>query len=250
MTAVWDWVPIADGILAFADFKKPNPSADSRFDYGSGLVYFDEIGLQQLFFEIPSDETGIHYLRDMRYVVALTDDVGYMMILEDRPRIIQVQIGVDRYRELPFFPEEFQSRPNLAHLHGMHGPRQATAIYEVYEQSKMAAELLAWNQKLYLVAKDTMTAEGDTAWWLLQLDPETGEELSRVSVPTTAPHLAVAPGEHWAFVEQGPVQGTGRYHAPFMYTASVVFMPGDRLAAPAEQPLGFASRIGVGAALH
>ena len=49
--------------------------------------------------------------------------------------------------------------------------------------------------------------------------------MSRVRLPTAAPHVTVVPGDFWALIEKGPVQGIGSNHAPYMATSSMVLVP-------------------------
>lgn len=96
----------------------------------------------------------------------------------------------------------------------------------------MAAGLYAWDQHIYLLAKEAAEDNGDTTWWLIQLDPDEAQEVARVRLPTRAPHLTVVPGELWAFIEKGPVQGIGDTHAPYMDTLSMVLVPAAWLGGP------------------
>jgi len=89
-------------------------------------------------------------------------------------------------------------------------PEATTALYRGLEESTLPAGLYGFKGFLYLLTRRP-GQEGKTSWTLTKLDPADGKELYSISLPTSAPHLTVIPGEHhWALVEKGPVERWGR----------------------------------------
>ncbi len=221
--AVFGWTPMGKGFLAFADLE----GADG---WATAFLYFDEIGRQQVFRQIPTfSEVSDHYTRSNFAYLAALGDSGYILSLEDKLSIGEVRLGTEGIRRLANFPVEFTNRPKLEDTirAEVRGAGRATAIFASYESATMAAGIYAWDDRLYLLAKHAMAANRETAWWLIEVDPKNeGREISRIRLPTAAAHLTIVPGnEFWALIEKGKVQGVGRWHAPFMDTSSMVLVP-------------------------
>lgn len=229
---IYDWSPLGDGYLAFGDLEKP------KGEWYSAFLYFDSSGRQQIFKKFAvDDQVCNHYLRDMPYIATL-GDVGYILFLDERPKIGEVRVGIGDVQELKSFPKDFQNRPRLeSRLEWTttgQGPKQATYFYEILEHSTMAAGLYAWKGYLYLLAKKA-AENGETPWWLIKLDPHReAKEISRVRLPTKASHLTVVPGDFWALIEKGPVQGIGQMHAPYMEISSMVLVPAPWIERPED----------------
>ena len=84
-----------------------------------------------------------------------------------------------------------------------------------------------------------MSSDFETDWWLIKLDPEAElGELSRVLLPTKAPHLTVVPGARWAFIERGPVDVFDRLDAPSMNTDTVKLVAAEWLDGSRQEPGG------------
>lgn len=240
--AIYDMVPLGDGgVLAFADvIVTARREADGE-RYVTGFVYFDGKGRTQIFREIgDSDDVFNQYTRNAPYMATLIDrggkrgqeeEVAYVLFLDQKPTLAEVRYGAE-IRDLDLFPGDFQSRPRLVRQHEMYGARQATLFYKTMEMSTMAAGLYSWAGNLYLLGKLPAEENGDTAWWLVRLDPATGGELSRVRLPTDAPNLTIVPGEHWALLQKDAVVGVGALHAPYMQTRSMVLVPNGWIADP------------------
>ena len=220
LMAVHDWSPMGDGILAFGDLESPQEGFQRAF------VYFDDKGGHQIFYRdaTTARASDPNRLLTMRYIATL-DDVGYILSPDGGPTIGEVRLGIGGVRELGLLPEGFRDRPRLKGPRDWSEPRQMTNFYKTLEQSTMAEGLHSWDGSLFLVAKRAAAARGETVRWLIRLDPQDGKEMSRVRLPTVATHLGVVPGDFWALIEKGPVQGIGASHAPYMETSSIVLMP-------------------------
>lgn len=236
LEAIYDWQPMDEGIVAFGDVKIAGGAG-----WESAFLFLDEQGRQEVFYRLsPNAQVCNHYTLTFDYIAALRDR-AYILFLDPVPKIGEVIPGRSGVRELPAFPEDFRNRPVLETRQGLastgQGARQATLFYEILEGSRMAAGLYARGEHLYLLGKEAIDAEGDTTWWLIQLDPTDGSELSRLRLPTEAAHLTVVPGsDFWALIEKGPVQGIGERHAPYMDTSSMVLVPTDWIEDPDSRP--------------
>lgn len=240
LKAVWDWTPMAQGILAFGDLQAPDDTWQSAF------VYFDDSGRNQVFHTVEiADEVRSHYVRSTSRYLAALGEVGYILFMDPKPSIGKVTLGHGvgpRMQHLQYFPEDFRSCPRLKRRSGWPGSRQATKFYEEMEASTMSAGLYAREGYLYILAREVSEKRGKTAWWLIKLDPRKDAEEGRVRLPVDAAHLTVVPGEFWAFIEKGPVQGIGDTDAPYMDTSSVVFVPAEWIEDTTNSPLGPDSR--------
>ena len=211
LTAVHASSAMGDGTLAFGDIQGPG---DGRY---SAFLYYDDTGRYQIFSRVaPEAAVRDQYLNNFPCYVAALGDVGYILVLDEEPWVGRIRLGVDGVEELPLFPEEFHSRPRLEAPLGWAPPRRATAFRQTLEASTMAAGLYAWNDRLYLLAKEvSMEKQDGPLWWLVEVDPTDGQELSRLLLPTNAPNLSVEPGEIWTLKQSGPVEGIGAMHAPY-----------------------------------
>ena len=244
-TAIYDWLPTGDGgFLAFGALRRSDQGPRELRD--KALLYFDQAGIQQIFYrlEAGSEERWHYYSTETPYLATLErgmtledgttleEDRGYMLFLREEPAIGEVIRGRDGVHELPFFPDDFRSRPRFERQKHWTGPERSTRFLKTLENSKTAMGLYSWGGSLYLLAKKAITRDRETAWWLIKLDPRTGVESGRVRLPTTAAHLSIVPGDFWALIEKGPVAGIGPYKTPYRRTDSMVLVPADWLEDP------------------
>ncbi len=225
------------GILALGDVVDPAGGLESA------LLYSDEGGRFQVLGRVASSPGArLLYSLSTGQVTAL-DDTGYILFLDESPRIFEVRLDGPDPRELAFFPEQFRNRPRLDGL-PLLDPRRATEIFRRQEATRMSVGLYAGNERLYLLGKEAMAKNGTTAWRLVALDPRDGTALSSVPLPTEAAHLSVLPGDDfWGLVERTPVEGVGKMHAPFVGSPSMVLLPTTWLEEPSGGPLLAESEI-------
>lgn len=228
---VYDWSPFEDGIVAFGDIE------DDRRNWHSAFIVLNEQGNRVLSRLPITDLARDYYLRNVRYI-ASSNNTNYILLMNKEPSIGAVEPGAREIRALPFFPEDYRTRPQLDRTPQWtqtgQGARQATAFYQTMETSKMPVGLYAWGGHLFVLAKEA-SINGETAWWLIRVSPQDGAELARTRLPTTAAHLTVVPGEMWALFEKGPVQGLAPFGGPYMSTTSMVLVPSDWLLATADE---------------
>lgn len=224
ISRTYDWEPLGQGVLAFADVMFSPEVGAPAFVYieGSNITILHELAER--------DEVRNQYHRNLPYLASLNGR-GYVLFLDRWPVLGRVDEEHDSIELLPEFPEDFRYRPPLVRNPRWKGPRQATEFYRIFEQSTMVAGIYADSQHLYLVGKGPSAANWDTEWWLIEIDPDSGSEVARSPLPTTAPNLTVVPGdEWWALIEKGPVLGLQPRDAPFMSTTSIVTVGRDWLA--------------------
>lgn len=242
LIAIYGWRPMRNGYLAFGDIEFKDIKGPGR--YKSAFLQFNSTGILQIF-DRPMDtlnEVRNHYLRNMPYIATLDGNVGYILEMEEVPSIRKVQLGIEKSQRLGSFPEDFRACPRLTRdprlTRALRGAEQATYFYQKIESSKMAAGLYAWKHSLFLVAKEAMAKDKKTAWWLIELDPLTGAQISQARLPTNAAHITLVTGDTFAIIEKNPVEGIGEMHAPYMQTASMVLVPVSSLTGPqSEKPL-------------
>ncbi len=229
LTAVFGRSPMSAGTLAFGDLRTSG-DGETR----SAFLYYDDFGQEQVFDYLPADAPVRNfYLRTSSYLAAL-GEVGFVLLVDEEPAIAEVRRGVKGLRTLPSFSGEFGRRPNFEQLPAWES-RKATAVYELLEGTRMPVGLYGRGEYLHLLVKEAMADDGETAWWLIKLDPrEGGKELTRVLLPSSAAHLTVVPGGFWTIIEVGPVQGIGDRHAAFLETASAILIPAAWLENPRQ----------------
>lgn len=236
----YTWSPLDSGVVALVARKLPQLQKvpGERPQYEFSFVYYDADGVQGEFYTIKgkSDEerfaSRLQYLLGMQTVTTIGSRSYILLVHEDPVRIIEVQAGVDGFRELDQVQKAgFGARPRVDWEEGSTLNRHYLA-YQRIEGSRTPIALHSWGDSLYLLVKEAAGAPParDTRWWVLQLSPATGEVLSRTELPTSAPHLTAVPGEHWAFIEKGPVQLMGTATEPwgdhpYMETHSMVLVP-------------------------
>ncbi len=241
-TAIYDWSPLGDGgFLAFGALRRSEQGLREPRD--KALLYFDDHGIQQIFYELEASadegspqylewESRWHYFNTETPYLATLGEKGYILFLGEEPAIGEVILGREGVRELQFFPEDFRSRPRFKRKQHWTGPERAVEFYKTLEMSTMAVALYSWGEHLYLLTKQAITRNRETAWWLIKLDPRNGTELERVRLPTKEAHLAIAPGDFWALIEKGPVEVIGKLDAPYRKMDSMVHVPAGWLENP------------------
>jgi len=249
--AIFDMIAVADGLLFFADYIGVDD------EWHSGFVHRGKAG-DQVVDEVASLLVGVHYAREMPYLAAVTEEdhgidrevesneVAFILFMGKQPSLGKVMYEngiVKSIERLPEFPQEFKNRPTLVPQPEMTQPQEISLYYQTMEKSKLAAGIFSWAGDLYLLGKDAAERSGKTAWFLILLDQNTGEGISRVRVPTDAPHLLVTPGDYWSFLEVGSAQeGFGPRDVLYMKTESMVLVPNSWLRNPFAGDLDPAAR--------
>jgi hypothetical protein len=142
----------------------------------------------------------------------------YFLDLSEPASLDVLPTGEEPKRYLTMLPSSSRSA-RISRRANLTEPEATTALYRAVEESSLPAGLYGFRDSLYLLTRRPQ--DGKTDWTLAQLDPGSGKELRSVSLPTSAAHLTVVPGErYWALVEKGPVESWGK-----QAIETVVFVP-------------------------
>ena len=236
--ATYGIAPFASGgFLSFADIieaSAPNPP-------NSAFVHMQASGDLQVYGDIPvgnesknQDKISVNArVRDqytryyMPYLTTIKDD-GFILFLNEKPTLAKV--GTDgSLTHLPKFPEEFQHRPVLSRNRELRFdyPEQELEFYQQLESSNLAAGLYSWGDELFLLGKKTKGSQPARAdWWMVNINPVTGEQEYKKRLPTHAPHLTVIPGPRFvALVEKGHVRPITDSQAPYTPIREMLLVP-------------------------
>ena len=224
LTAIHDWTPAGDGIIAFADVEAPGDDPDA-----SVFVYLTDRGDPRTLMTLGMDHPSRnHYLYAKPSLAALEAE-AYILLRDESASLWRLPFVTWEPKEVEHFPEEFSDVPRFGDL-PVKGLPKAKEIHRRYEQSRTTMGVYAWDGFLYLLTKDIMSSGYETDWWLIKLDPRAElTEVSRALLPTQASHLAVVPGAFWAFIERGPVDTFDELNVPSMNTDTVKLVAAERL---------------------
>ena len=234
--------PVGDhGWMSFASVRRISEADSSSWAYRETFIFVKGSDWQVLGDGIPalvdpSKELLQNYHLVYLPYMAEVHGNGFALLLEQEPRLLRFRPG-DELELLPEFPEDFGYRPHLL------GPdsRQTTwqqdelSFYRTLERSDLAAAIFSIENRLFLLAKKMETPDR-AAWWMVQLNPDTGGEIGRFRIPvrSDAFHLTVIPGpEVTTFVEKEAAQGT-RDSLPFLQVRSMVHVPTSWLTGPLD----------------
>lgn len=204
-----NWVPIGDSVLAFGDILNP----DSTWISGWLQMSLHSPASFNLLRSLPVASPA-RKLYQLGYPYAASiGSTGYFLTMDGgRPRLLTITrvAGGVQQREL-FLPADLlpASGFRLESLPTGGEPADIVARYQALEKSFVPVGLYSQGSNLYLLVRRPMET-GQTQWELVRLNPESGEVLGRISLPTQANHLLVIPGkELWAVIEKGSVQAPG-----------------------------------------
>jgi hypothetical protein len=165
--------------------------------------------------------------------VATIGERGYLLRMGNPPHLVEAGPTPRRLRA---FPEGFASRPTLPRP----SAENATLVFKVLAQSKMATGLLAWGDHLYVLTREAV--RDGTSWSLTKIDPRRDAVVHTVELPTRAADLVLAPGpQHWAILEKGEIQVIG-----IQKMIGLLFVPSQWITAgtvPAAESPGAACEV-------
>ncbi len=227
LLAAFALTPLDKGFLAFGDILEPEKPSPPN----AGFLYLDGLGNMQALEKVPlNDDLRQQHIRYYMPYLAAIEDAGFILFLKKEPFLSRVEFnprgsGV-QLRKLKPLPLEFRSRPLLKKDPYLKGRpwEQETRFYQTLQESNLAAGIYTWENSLYLLGK--LVTQVGNEWWLLSMDPVTGEELHRVHLPTNASSLTVIFGpKYTALVEKGPVSSITKSRAPYMEIRHMVLVP-------------------------
>jgi len=166
-------------------------------------VSTDQLALLEVIEEIPVDSRrGDLFSTVPGGWVALAGAV-YGLVFDEPSHILEIK--PDR-RFLRSFPDGFAVLPALPESRG---PETMVARFQALAQSKLPVALYGHGAHLYLLTREPKADK--TLWRLHQIDPQRDVLVRSLTLPTTAPHLSLLPGDkEWIVLERGPVLGPGQ----------------------------------------
>ena len=158
---------------------------------------------------------------DAAYILMFDADASWITHVSWNASTSQAEMR--RLGAVPDFPRA----PRLIRDKSLHGIKQLETFYKLFQDSRMPIGLVADSStgSLYVLGKDAMRDQR-TAWWLVEVDPQSGEKLKSTRLPTHAAHL-VAPvfgEERVTMIEKGLIHLIGN-RVVFRETDSMVVTP-------------------------
>lgn len=162
----------------------------------------DPIEQVKLLHEVKPGSTTWQLTSLCRPTLARSGGHVYALTFDGRPAIRELDTG----RSLGAFPVGFSEPPTLP---GRAGPELIAQLYALLERSAVPVQLHGRGERLFLVTRHP-TESGQTRWEIHRIDPGEDRLEATLRLPTTAPHLLIAPGsERWAVLEFGHVEDVG-----------------------------------------
>lgn len=204
---VFQLVPIGSGLLLYGTVEA------SFSEQWFGYIDPSESTYRR-FWRATAEHHEYYGMPDHHYMAA-TADAAFFLLATEWPRIARVDLPSLEMRILDHFPLDFKV-PKVDP--GSDRDRQVDILYdkyEVYLAARMAVGLIAWDEKVFIVGKGAAEISGNDSgndWWLIRISPETGEEVSRILLPTKAPHIVLVPGPKFlTIIEKGRIDMVGDY---------------------------------------
>jgi hypothetical protein len=153
-----------------------------------------------------SEEAKFYFI--LHPYLATIGDKGYFLAMKERPTIYEFDGQTLRSLGMP---RALQTRPSLP---PKQGASAMPALYAALENDVSPVGLYPWRGDLWLLGRRPRV-EGGTEWTLHRIDPGDSTTRSRVLstlyLPTTAEHVAIAPGDdYWSLLEKSSVKALGQ----------------------------------------
>jgi hypothetical protein len=152
--------------------------------------------------------------------IAIAGGNIYLLLMHIQPEILSIprecwlggkttSLNFDDFRKTPVFSSNVSG-------------------YKIFEDTSHVAGMYGWKDSLYLLLKCKTLDRLPTHWFLAKLDTPSMKTLHVLSLPATAPHLTLAPGEEfWAIVEKDTVSGSGGNVS--QQVSHLVLVPADQI---------------------
>ncbi len=233
-----NWVPFGRDILFYGDFLQPGTDRRDLDNWSTGFAVRDQrnriVRLTENAYPGPSRQ---FYLESRDHMAAVSQaafilqweaaEASLLKVVRDPRNGIKI---AQRFE----VPADFRAVPYLDDLNNWRSDAMFATTTEYYrrvERSRAVVGVVAWKDRVFLVAKEPMAASGATAWWLIEVSTGNGGELHRWRLPVDAAHLTVVPGETWAFFEKLPVVTYGPHLAPQIDIPSLTTISASSLLA-------------------
>jgi hypothetical protein len=205
LAAPFAWEPVGGDILAFADLSLNQRVGGTQWTVGFVRYPLGRPDAFTLLKEYGHGDPVRTFERLGYQYMAAIKDTAYVLAMENPPAILVNQKGETGFTTLRATLPGLEQTPALPTLLTKD---DVAPVMAAVEQSTMPVGLYSFENRLYMVAR--FFKGGATVWEIWQLDPESGEIVSKARIPTNANHITVIPGpKAWAIVEKGPVTGWG-----------------------------------------
>lgn len=238
--AFWNWFPFGQDLVFFGDFLEPGADRRNLDNWSTAFAVRTHdnriVKVQEQYYPGPSR----HFYLENRDYLAATSGAAFILQWQSATasllKVVRDPRSGSGYRVSGQFelPADFRSVPYLDDLNGWQSDAMFATTTEYYrriEGARAAMGVVSWKDRLFLVAKEPIAADGTTVWWLVELSTEQGRELRRWKLPVSAAHLTVVPGESWAFFEKQAVVTYGPQRAPQIDIPSLTTVPASELLA-------------------
>lgn len=239
---MYNFVAFGSGVLAFGDVDF-GQGPGGQFGQATGFFSLDEDGEIEFLHTLTdtSSSTSIlyNYTTDdsARYLASTPEgDLGFVLHLDLEPSI--ERFDCDSGESIHFdVPEDFRYFPRVAASQawrevGGRGVGVVTAYHKVLERQRRVASGIHVDPRgnLIFIGRSQMGFEGEARWTAVHLDRETGRELGRIDLPSSASHLVAVPGAaSWTLIEKEAVKA--RFvddrigEIPYLKTATMTRVP-------------------------
>lgn len=220
---VYQWDLFGGDLLLFGDVRRPQATPEEQWKSGFFRVPLNDPQNFQSLHEIsPYDPARLFY-RLGTPLIASQAGTGYMLLMEERPRIVRYKKGAAGFESLRSFPPELAVRPTLPAWSRFD---DYAPLMQAVERSTMPVALLGWEGSLFVLGRRPAANGTGTEWLLSKIDPKTDTLVWTTTVPLpSAHHVTVVPGpKQWAFIQKGVAKGLFNQEVKSLY-----LVPASRL---------------------
>jgi hypothetical protein len=192
--------------IVFGDvLRRGSPPREETWRSGFFRVQADTSDKLQSFYEISPDNPMRLFYRLGLPLIASLGETGYIVLMEEQARLVQIRPGSAGLEPLRAFPPGLEHRPRLPAWKEL---RDYAGLMRAAENVSMPVALFGWEDYLYVVGRHFQ--EGRTRWSLTKIDPRADTVLWTAGIPLSSAthHVTVVPGPtHWAWIEIGVARG-------------------------------------------
>jgi hypothetical protein len=197
---------VGSDFIVFGDvLRRGSPPGEETWRSGFFRVQADTSDKLQSLYEISPDDPMRLFYRLGLPLIASLGETGYILLMEEQARLVQIRPGSAGLESLKAFPPGLEHRPRLPAWKEL---GDYAGVMRVVETASMPVALFDWEDYLYVVGRHFQ--EGRTRWSLTKIDPRADTVLWTASIPLSpsAHHITVVPGQkHWAWIEKGVARG-------------------------------------------
>lgn len=205
LVAVLRWALEGNTLFGYGNFRLANGDLNTGFY----TVNLRDTADAQVVASFPESHEAMTWYRLGYPYIAAVGGQGYVLKVNGALSIGKiVREGPSGRYSLQHFSALPEELATVATLPEFTTPEDYVTLMAQIEGMDVPAGLYGWNGNLYLLWR---SMRGDQhEWWLSKFDPENGNHIGQVKLPSSANHLLVVPGpRYWALVHKGPVKGLG-----------------------------------------